>query len=58
MAYSFVMSYAILQVMKLLPWLKLRVDGTVESKGLDESEIGQSVFDFVSEKVVIQGRPA
>ena len=50
MAYSFVVSYAILYVMELIAFCSLRVDEKSELDGLDISEMGEFAFEALTEK--------
>lgn len=51
LTWSFVMTYVILMVMKLLgkfvPALKLRMDEDEEEHGVDDVELGEFAYDFV-----------
>ena len=44
--YSFVVTYFILFLMRLIPGLSLRVTEEAEIKGIDETEIGHYAYDF------------
>jgi hypothetical protein len=50
MAYSFVVSYIILYVMNLIPFLRLRIDEKSELEGLDASQMGEFAFEALTEK--------
>lgn len=50
MAYSFVVSYAILYIMELIPFCSLRVDEKSELDGLDLSQMGEFAFEALTEK--------
>jgi hypothetical protein len=50
MAYSFVVSYIILYLMDMVPFLKLRVDTKWELDGLDYSSMGEYTFEALTEK--------
>jgi len=50
MGYSFVVSYIILFLMDLVPFLKLRVDSKWEMEGLDASSMGEYAFEALTEK--------
>jgi len=50
MAYSFVVSYIILYLMNLVPFLRLRVDENAELEGLDATQMGEFAFEALTEK--------
>jgi ammonium transporter, Amt family len=50
MAYSFTVSFIILSIMNLIPWLRLRVDEKTEMDGLDAASIGEFAFEALTEK--------
>ena len=50
MAYSFTVSYIILYIMDLIPFLRLRVDERAELEGLDASQMGEFAFEALTEK--------
>ena len=50
MGYYFVVSYIILYLMDLVPFLKLRVDAKWEIEGLDASSMGEYAFEALTEK--------
>ena len=50
MGYSFVVSYLILYLMNLVPFLKLRVDANWEIEGLDASSMGEYAFEALTQK--------
>ncbi|CAG8798419.1 18185_t:CDS:2 [Gigaspora margarita] len=55
-AYTFVMTYIILFVMDKIPGLSLRVDLDSETKGLDESELGELAYYHVDRLVAVNTR--
>ncbi|CAG8637706.1 24426_t:CDS:1, partial [Gigaspora rosea] len=54
--YTFVMTYIILFVMDKIPGLSLRVDLDSETKGLDESELGELAYYHVDRLVAVNTR--
>jgi len=50
MAYSFTVSYIILYLMNLVPFLRLRVDERSELGGMDASQMGEFAFEALTEK--------
>jgi ammonium transporter, Amt family len=50
MAYSFTVSYLILFLMNLVPFLRLRVEEYEELTGLDETQMGEYSFEALTEK--------
>ena len=50
MAYSFCVSYVILYLINLVPFMKLRVDEKWEMDGLDHSSMGEYTFEALTEK--------
>ncbi|CAG8692175.1 4358_t:CDS:1, partial [Racocetra persica] len=55
-AYSFVITYLILWVMDKIPGLSLRADIESETKGLDESELGELAYYHVDRLVTVNTR--
>jgi ammonium transporter, Amt family len=50
MAYSFTVSYIILYLMNLVPFLKLRVEERWEIEGLDHCSMGEYTFESLTTK--------
>jgi Amt family ammonium transporter len=57
LAYSFIMTTAILWVMHFIPGLRLRVPDHVERLGIDESEMGEFAYDYVGPQSQSEVRP-
>ncbi|CAG8584435.1 1941_t:CDS:2 [Cetraspora pellucida] len=55
-AYSFVVTYLILYIMDKIPGLSLRADLESETKGLDESELGELAYYHVDRLVSVNTR--
>lgn len=47
LAYSFVLTTAILWIMHFIPFLRLRVDEETEILGIDDAEMGEFAYDYV-----------
>jgi hypothetical protein len=50
MAYSFTVSYIVLYIMDLIPFLKLRVPVNWEIEGIDADQMGEYAFEALTEK--------
>jgi len=47
LAYSFIMTTAILWFMHYIPFLRLRVQDHIERLGIDESDMGEFAYDYI-----------
>jgi len=56
MGYSFFVTYLILVIMNKIPGLSLRADHETETRGLDESELGELAYYHVDRLITVNTR--